>query len=253
MAGSQDPQVQSLATGMEMLRLLTEADRPVTATELARQTDVHQSSASRVLQTLTTLGYVRKTSAGFLPDYGVLGLAQSVTKFPLVAKLQRTIEVLADENPGYLVNLAMLFHGDITYLLRANAGQHAVTMWGFPLHMSSAALRILADLPRADALILLRESRRRRGWGGSERVPTTEEEVLDFAVANVQHDVLVLDRWVEDGSVSGAIPVATGEEHPTVLAVTSNSPTATPTDVAFLLHDVRRRVEAVLTTNQRGH
>lgn len=242
--------MQSLAKGMEILRLVTEAREPVTATELARMSDMHQSSASRILQTLTTLGYVRKTSAGFLPDYGVLGLAQSVSRFPLVAKLQRTIEVIADEHPGHLVTLGMLFHGDITYLLRATAGRHAVTMWGFPLHVSSAALRILADMPRDEALELLRESRRKRGWVSSKRVPTTEEEVLDWARGNVLHDVLVLDRWYEDESVSGAIPIKSGEENPTVLAIAS--PNAAPTDIALLLHDARRRVEAVLATDKKG-
>lgn len=248
MASSPDPQVQSLAKGMEILRVLTEADGPVTATELARRTDMHQSSASRVLQTLTTAGYVRKTTAGFLPDYGVLSLAQSVTKFPLVVRLQRTIELIADENPGYQINLAMLFRGEITYLLRARAGQHAVTSWGFPLHVSSAALRMLVDLPRDEALAALRESRRQRGWARSEQVPATEEEVLDWATSHVMHDVLLLDGWHEN-SVSGAIPFSSGDDHPTVLAISGDRPTATPTEVAFMLHDARRRVEAVVSTN----
>ena len=246
-----DKGVQSLAKGMEILRVLTESDDPVTATELARRSDMHQTLASRLLKTLTTLGYVRKTSAGFLPDYGVLGLAQSVTKFPLVSRLQRTIELLADEHPDYQVNLAMLWRGDITYLLRARAGQHAVTSWGFPLHVSSAALRMLVEMPRAEAVALLEESRRRRGWSRSDVVPPTEHEVLDWALAHLEHDVLVLDGWHE-ASVSGAIPLQTGEDHPTVLAISGNRPRATPTEVAFLLHDARRRVEAVLTTHQRG-
>ncbi|MGJ6980669.1 helix-turn-helix domain-containing protein [Aestuariimicrobium soli] len=244
--------MQSLAKGMEILRVLTEADGPVTATELARRTDMHQSSASRVLQTLTTAGYVRKTTHGFLPDYGVLSLAQSVTKFPLVVRLQRTIELIADEHPGYQVNLAMLFRGEITYLCRARAGQHAVTAWGFPLHVSSAALRALVDLPRDEAITALRESRRRWGWNRTnEAVPATEDEVLGWATAHVEHDVLVLDGWHEN-SVSGAIPINSGEVHPTVLAISGDRPHATPTELAFLLHDARRRVEALLTTTPKG-
>ena len=136
----------------------------MTATEIARRFGLHQSSISRVLATLTELGYVRKTvSRRFVPDYGVLSLASATSQFPLVRKPRRAMEDLAAQHPGVMVSLCMLWREQMIYFLRTAKGADTIEFWGpgFPVHLSSPGLRMLVDLPQEQALKILSQSRDR--------------------------------------------------------------------------------------------
>ncbi len=243
--------VQSLARGLQILRTLIDEGAPLTGTEIARRFGLHQSSISRVLATLTDLGYVRKAANGrFVPDYGILTFAPAIAQFPLVVKPRATIEQIAAEHPGFTVHLCLLWRTEMIYLLRTAMGNETITFWGpaFPLHVSSPALRLLLELPQRQALAILAASKKRLGWEQpTDRVPATATAALRAARKLLEHDVLILDEWYDVGGLGGAIPLQTGENLPVALAITGSNDKVDHATLRLWLHDARRRVEATLT------
>lgn len=239
---------QSLARGLHILRMLVDEGRPMTATEIAGRLGLHQSSGSRILATLTDVGYVRKNEHGrFVPDYGVLALASATTRLPLITKPRPVFDRFVIEHPRLSMSMCMLWRDELLYLLRVEHGSTPLTFWsgGFPINLSSPGLRLLVDLPDQDAIDILRASRRRFGWGGLEDVvPTTEEAVLSTARDLVADDVLILDGWQREGRLGGAIQIETTEPHPVALAIVDDDAEPVPPDrLRLLLHQMRREVE----------
>lgn len=245
---------QALARGLTALRVLVDEGTPVTSTEIARRIGLHQSSASRILATLGDAGFVRKTSAGFTPDFGVLSLASATSQFPLMQRPRPAMEQIAARCAGLSVTLAMLWRGQMIYFLRTTKGAETIDFWwsDFPIHLSAPGLRLLVDLPREQALDVLRDSRRDHGWDGEPDVPATEEGVLDRATNDVAHDVLVLRDWNHANNTGAAIPVESREDHPLALALTGPSDIADDPTLQLWLHDGRRSVEAALREKRRS-
>lgn len=244
---------QALARGLHVLRMLVDSGQPMTATEMAARLGLHQSSISRILATLIEVGYVRKTPKGrFAPDYGLLSLASATSgQFPLVTRPREAMEKLSRLCAGYTVSLCMLWNGQMIYFLRTSQHAPTIDFWAsdFPLHLSAPGLRMLNDLPREQALALLRASRERHGWRrDSPIVPETESEVLDWVDNHVAHDVLVLPQWHRVGETGAAIPVdADGEPHPLALSISgADRPGVDEATLRLWLHDGRRLVESSL-------
>lgn len=244
---------QALARGLHVLRVLVESGEPLTATQIAQQFGLHQSSVSRILATLTEGGYVRKNSRGrFTPDFGLLSLASATSsQFPLINKPREAMERIAASAPGYTASLCMLWNGQLIYFLRTTQSAPVVDFWvsEFPIHLSAPGLRMLAGVPREDAVAVLRQSRQRVGWTGNpEVVPQTEEAVLDWVGEHIAHDVLVLNGWRNPGESGAAIPIDEPEDgHPLALALTGpDRPELDMATLRLLLHDGRRLVEAAL-------
>jgi DNA-binding IclR family transcriptional regulator len=242
-------QHQALARGLRVLRVLVERGEPVTGTDIARHLGLHQSSVSRILATLTDLGYARKSAKGFAPDFGVLSLATATSQFPLVQRPRAAMKEIAASCGGFSPSLGMLWRGQMIYFLRTTEHLETIDFWwsDYPLHLSAPGLRLLLDLPRDQALEILQASRKRFGWGGEPgTVPPTEEGVLDLASRNLAHDVLVLDGWLRTGHVGAAIPVETGTEQPVALALSGPSDAVDLATLRLWLHNGRRMVEVAL-------
>lgn len=240
---------QALARGLEVLRVLVDEGGPITGTEIARRVGLHQSSTSRILSTLTEVGYVRRTARGFAPDFGVLSLASATSQFPLIRKPRAVMRKIAAGCGGLSPTLGMLWRNQMIYFLRTSERGETIDFWwsDFPIHLSAPGLRLLLDLPREQALEILRGSRQRFGWGGQPGVvPETEEAVLDLAARNLAHDVIVLRGWNRPGETGAAIPVEVDEDHPVALALTGPSDVADVPTLQLWLHDARRSVEAVV-------
>lgn len=241
---------KSLARGLTGLKILVDEGAPMTATELGRRVGLHQSSISRVLATLTGLGYVRKDDQGrFVPDYGGLSLASSTSLFPLIEQPRQALQQVADAHAGINVSLCIWWRGQLIYLLRAIRDVDMLELGrpSFPMNISSPGLRVLIDLPEGEAVAALGESRATYGWGGAaEIVPPTELEVLAVAKKLVEHDVLILEGWHHAGSIGGAIPVKTPERHPVMLAISGAQGLADAATLRLWLHDARRTIEASL-------
>lgn len=242
---------QALARGLHILRMLIDEGEPMTATEIARRIGLHQSSASRILATLSEVGYVRKNGAGrFVPDYGVLALASATTKLPLISRPRQAFEAFVDDHPGLMISMCLLWRDEMIYLLRARSGSEPLVYWsgGYPLNISTPALRLLVDLPDEAAISILSASRRRFGWGGRpDVVPDTEEALLSQARGMVTDDVLILSEWYPGRHIAGAIPIDTPEPHPVSLAIVDETGKLPPQRLTVLLHRARRDIERSFT------
>lgn len=235
-----------------MLQMLVESPEPLTTTAIAQKLDLHQSSISRILGTLAQLGYVRRPSRGrFAPDFGLLSLAAStIPKFALITRPRVAMEQIARLCPGFNATLGALWNGRMIYFLRTAIDAPTIDFVtsDFPVHLSAPGLRLLVDLPHAEALAILRGSRARFGWGGEDVVPATEEGVLDYATAQVAHDVLVLPDWHRRGELGAAIPIQSPDEGQSLaLSLTGAArPQADPDTLRLWLHDGRRLLESAL-------
>jgi DNA-binding IclR family transcriptional regulator len=133
---------KALTRGLEILRLLAESNTPLSSTDIARRLGLHQSSASRILKTLSTAGYVRKpTYHSFTVDYGAIALGgRALHTFPLITKPREAIVAIA-QRTGMLVALGTIWDGELLYFLRSEKGREVVSAsaGGYPLHLSSVA------------------------------------------------------------------------------------------------------------------
>ncbi|ACQ81080.1 transcriptional regulator, IclR family [Beutenbergia cavernae DSM 12333] len=238
---------QALARGLHVLQMVVDEDAPLTGTEVARRLGVHQSSASRILATLTEIGYLRKNDAGaFAPDYGVFALASAATRVSLLRTARGPIEAFAADHPDFMLAMSMLWRDELIYLLRVRHGTETVTFWSghFPFNVSVLALKLVLDLPEEEALEILRASRRRDGWGGDPAVVAdTEEGVLAAARELLADDVLILENWLAPHHIAGAIDLVTPEPHPVALALVDVTGSVGPDKLKVLLHQARRAVE----------
>ncbi|MGC3989572.1 MAG: helix-turn-helix domain-containing protein [Chthoniobacteraceae bacterium] len=215
---------QSLTQGLEVLRLLTESDRPLTATAIAERLGVSVSTASRALGALAAAGYARKPDYhSFAPALGVLALAGNAKRqFEAVMAPEALLHRLADGTPELRWTLATLIDEQIVYLLQVDAGQEATgfAVGRYPLHLSSIALLILLERGERAAVAALRASRRRYGWDRpGPTVPADETACAAAARALVDDGVLPLADWQKPGWLSAATLVGGFHGQPLVLAI----------------------------------
>ena len=219
-----------LTTGLDILRLLAEADGPLTATAISERVGLHPSNVSRTLRVLIQAGYVRKpTYHSFAVDLGVLALAgQAAHALPLLQRSRATVLALAAHS-GVQATLATCFRDEILYLHQAGAqGPGTTTVaGGFPLHRSAVALLLLLARPAEEAAALLDASRRRYGWDRpTASVPADAEGCLAAARAALADGVLVLVGWNAPGYVQAAAGLAVPGQPP--LALAASGPGADP-------------------------
>jgi len=242
------PGAKVLLQGLELLRLLAQADGPISATALAERTGQHPSTVSRLLSGLVKAGYLRKPDYhSFSVDLGMVTVLGRVRQhFPLTTKPRAALAAQASLLPGMRLSLATLLEHQLVYWLAADAGQEPVDLicGGYPLHLSSIALRILLDLPEAEALAVLATSRRWYGWElPTPHIPSDEAGVLSAARNRLQHDCLVLADWQGSGHLSAAVPVRSPDGRPLILALSGPIPRQAPHEI---LHAARIAVEAAL-------
>lgn len=242
------PGSKVLIQGLDLLRLLAQADGPVSATTLARSTGQHPSTVSRLLTGLVKAGYLRKPDYhSYSVDLGLVTLLGRVRQHFAIATAPRAALVEAARGlPGMRLSLATLHGHQLVYWLAVDAGQEPIDLasGGFPLHLSSIALRILLDLPPAEALELLATSRRWYGWSRpTAAVPADEAAVLTAARDLLADGCLSLNGWQAPGKVTAAMPVRSPDGRPLILALSGPSPRRKP---AAILRDVLPSVEAAL-------
>ncbi len=188
-----------LANGLDILRILAEADAPLTATAIAERVGLHVSNVSRTLRVLMQNGYVRKpTYHSFAPDVGVLALAGSAADRLPAIRLTKSSMQEAARASGLQASLAALHNDQVLYLHHCQPDGTTVSgvAGGFPLHRSVVGLRLLLDLPRARAIAALERGARRYGW--ERPTPSTPADPASCLVAARQRlndGILRTDHW----------------------------------------------------------
>ncbi|WP_129663919.1 IclR family transcriptional regulator [Phytoactinopolyspora endophytica] len=241
-------EIKALHHGLEILSLMVRAGRPLSATAIGERVGLHQTSVSRIIRTLSADGYVRRAgSRGYVPDFGVFALGTAAVEgFHLVDTARPAMEDIAAEFDGFEATLATLWRGELLHFNRTRLGQASIpfSSRGFPFHLSSAALRLMADRPHAEAIALLEQSRDRQGWKRpTDRVPGTPAEIADLLGSAVERGVLILRRWVTESHVAGSIDVELPNYPPFALSVAGEAERVDDDSLRLWLHEARRRVE----------
>ena len=215
-----------LTIGLDILRILAEADGPLTATAIAERVGLHVSNVSRTLRVLAEHGYVRKpTYHSFAPDLGVLALAgAAVSRLPVIAATAEVV-VAAARSSGLQATLAALHRDQVLYLHRSSPEGSVVSgvAGGFPLHRSVVGLRLLLDLPEDRALAALAAAGRRQGWDRpTPATPADPAACLEAARRRLRGGVLRTDHWDEPDRIAAAVAVTLPDRPP--MAVALNGP-----------------------------
>ena len=141
---SKSQSVQSVHRSMRILELLAEHGG-MTASMIASEFGIHQSSASRLLKSMMDHGFIYKpTFHSFALDYGVVLFAgKALESFPLIQQ-SPMVSVDLYKRYGYSSALGVLFRRRLVYLDLCAKGKFTlVDNSSFPLHMSSVG-RLLA-------------------------------------------------------------------------------------------------------------
>lgn len=233
--------IQSLDRGLTILSLLG-LRGSMSASAIAEQLGVHQSSASRLLHSLVKAGFVRKPDfRSFALDYGVLlfaGLAME--KFPTVAA---SAQVCGDihQRTGFGAAVAILRKRRLLFLARissdASASLQLLNDSNYPVHQSILGLPLCHAQGRRRMIALFRESiTRNPGRGGADPVA-----LADLAERSVkEHGFFYLERF-HTHFFGAALPfVVDGET--AVLAIYSASLRCPPDEARRILEEGVRHI-----------
>jgi len=218
-----------------VLRLLAQRGE-ATATEIAEELGLHQSSASRMLRSLEQAGFVCKPSfRRFALDYGVLLFAGvTMESFPEVAASVRVCAQLNAET-GWGAAAVILREERLIYLARIHGGpgnaSAFVSASDFPIHRSSLGLMLLYHQRGRKMIPALAESIARHGARNERRSPEALYEYIHESVT--RHGVLVLERHGENAfNIAGIFQTRRG---PASLALFGPDPKTKVGDVVTLL------------------
>lgn len=239
-----------LTTGLDILRILAEAEGPLTATAIAERVGLHVSNVSRTLRVLAQHGYVRKpTYHSFAPDLGVLALAGAAAdRLPAIIRTRSAVQAAARAS-GLQATLAALHRDQVLYLHRCRPdGETASGLaGGFPLHRSVVGLRLLLDLPAKTARDALAAAGRRHGWDRPTRsTPADPASCLAAARQRLHGGLLRTDHWDEAGRVAGSVAIAAAGHPPLAIALDGPAPADPGTHLATHLATAAAAVCAAL-------
>jgi DNA-binding IclR family transcriptional regulator len=149
------PPVQSVGRALRLLLLLGEHSQPLSVTEMARESNVHKSTVSRLLATLEQSEFVSQDSKSELFRLGpaLFRLSDAVaSEIALVPLARPALERLA-EKTGETVNLAVLRGREVFHLDQVECQRFiAATDWAgrtAPVHATSTGKVLLAFAPES--------------------------------------------------------------------------------------------------------
>jgi DNA-binding IclR family transcriptional regulator len=158
----QDQSIQSLDRGLAILRYLAEHQN-VTASQVGKALDIHQSSASRLLNSLLKAGFVKKPHYHkFILDYGALEFAGlAMNSLPAVQASYKVCNHIANQT-GLNVSVGILRNDSLLYLtqndLDCDLGLRFLSNKKMPLHQSSLGCVLSWALGKNKGRTLLKKS-----------------------------------------------------------------------------------------------
>lgn len=154
--------VEALARGMSVLRCFEPGVLSLGNLELAERTGLAKSTVSRIVYTLTTLGYLRyhEDTGRYSPGYGVLALGFGCLGSLEVRQLARPLMEALAKSSGAAVALGTFDGGCMTYVdaVHGSAALYLRLPAGYRVAMHSTMGRAyLASLSPSDRKRLLAE------------------------------------------------------------------------------------------------
>ncbi|HCL4120074.1 TPA: IclR family transcriptional regulator [Pseudomonas aeruginosa] len=216
--------VTALARGLELLRCFTPRESLLGNQELAKKTGLPKPTVSRLIHTLTRLGYLRH-----LPHSGKYQLEVGVMSFGYAMLSNLSIRALArplmEEMAGYAKaavamaardRLSMVYldvvHGEANLTMRRQVGSH------LSLHRSAIGRACLAAMPEDEREFILGHIRKRHPEDWPEVRKGLERAFRDYADYGF---CLSLGEWQRDVN---AVGVALHHESHGLLAFNCGGP-----------------------------
>lgn len=216
--------VQSLDRGLLIMRLLAE-HRTMTATAIAAELGIHQSTASRLLNSLHAAGFVRKPDYhSFSLDWDALVFAgQAIDCFPAMNTAARVCNRITSQT-GLQATVALLHGGHILYLTRTNPDSSLVLVNNsdYPIHDSSVGLALVCEQDAKRAIPILKASM--GGNGAVALYRRSAEQLKTFGYI----------RMARRRGLNIAMPFYLSEER-AALAIFSDEIDSTSIDPVFIL------------------
>lgn len=212
--------IQSLDRGMRILELLAE-NQGMTASAIAEDLEIHQSSASRLLNSLVKAGLVYKPGFHlFALDYGVLVFAgKTMRGFPLVSKATTVCDDILHDR-GYNAATAVLHGSHLIYLAVCVTGASIRLMDddNFPVHLSSLGRGLACEHPREKAVAIFAESIANYGGGvDPDEIYNTAKRSFDengiFYMENENNNVFNAAKTFKFGNRSAGLAIYSQTEN----------------------------------------
>ncbi|HTY02414.1 MAG TPA: IclR family transcriptional regulator [Rhodocyclaceae bacterium] len=208
--------IQVIDRMMKLLDVLSYYHDPVSLKQLALETDLHPSTAHRILASMSASGFVERADPGTyrlgirLLELGNLVKSRINIRDSAMPKMQSLHEKI-----GESVNLGVRQGDEIVYVERTSSGRSSVRVVHLvgaraPLHVTAVGKLYLAELNRDG----LREYARRTGLPGMTEASITALPALEREMDRVRRNGVAFDNEeIELGLRCVAAPVRddTGE------------------------------------------
>lgn len=206
--------VQSLARGLQVLRAFDRELPSASLSQIAERIGLSRAVARRSLLTLQHLGYVGSRGRSFFLTPRVLELGFSyLSSLDLTELAQQSIEQLS-QRVGESCSMAVLDGSDIVYVLRVPVRRVISVALGvgarLPAFVASMGRVMLADLPDAELAAWLRGQKFRAFTAQTIHTPGALKAELQRVQ---QQGYALVDRELEPGLCSIAVPVRAGDGH----------------------------------------
>ncbi|MFF5180100.1 IclR family transcriptional regulator [Micromonospora sp. NPDC000316] len=229
---------------MRVLELL--AREPAQLGAVAADLGVHKSTALRLLQTLESGGFARRSDGGWAIGLRLIDLAQQALDSLDVRAVAHPHLAALGRECGHTVHLAQLVDDDLVYVDKIEArGQ--VRMYSrigrtAPLHASGVGKVVLAYGP---------ESRLTRLVEGAELRAYTPATICDPAALRAELATVAKQGWAaDDGEFEALVTCVAAPVRQAGGSVTAAVSVTAPTVVATLA-DLRRLLPRLLATTQQ--
>jgi IclR family pca regulon transcriptional regulator len=217
-----DPQrnqyrIESLAKGLQVLRLFDETTTSLRLREVVERTGLPMPTAFRIVSTLEEEGFLERTEDGVLhPGVAVLTLGSAALRgSSLVAASERPLRALAQAT-GETVNLGVLQGDEVLYLVRLrNADLVTANIQvgsTLPAAFTSMGKVLLAHLDPADLADRIPDAVFGTGQGPNA---ITSRAQLDAQLADIRdRGYAIQDQELALGLRSVSVPVFAGGPTP---------------------------------------
>lgn len=229
MANQEAPKnsIQVIERMMSLLDALAASPEPVSLKVLAQETELHPSTAHRILSAMTTARFVERHEAG---SYGLgirlLELGNLVKSRINLREVALPFMQQLHEQVGEAVNLGIRHEDEIVYLERTSSGRSLVRVVYLvggraPLHLTSVGKLFLA----ADSAADTKAYARRTGLPGKtphslDTLPALEKELEKIR----RHDLAYDNEEAEIGLRCIAAPIR-DDEGKVVAGLSISAPT----------------------------
>jgi IclR family acetate operon transcriptional repressor len=226
--------VQSVARAFYLLELITAAGGELAISELADRSGLPLPTIHRIVRTLITSGYViQQPSRRYALGPRLIGLGETASRM-FGARARPWLTDLV-EAVGETANMAIL-DGDKAVYIAQVPSRHSMRMFTevgrrVDLHCTGVGKALLAQLPAATALEILRQA----GMPARTEHSITDPGELMEALARARECGYVIDDGEQEiGVRCVAVPV-TGAPSPTAISVSGPETRLTPEVVERLV------------------